>query len=770
MTGPRRTTTFALGTLAALGMAPAALHAQCPDGSPPPCRAAAPARRPNPPLDERTWIVVPFENVTRAPDMDWLREASVNLLYLDMSKWRDIRVIDDERVADLMRDVPQVRAGQPLSLEAGIAVARRAGAGKLVMGDLLKVGSRTRVVAKVFDVRTGQRIRNVIEETADPDSLMGIFGHLARGILNADPPGDAALGTVGTTRLDAYQEYLAGVRALNSFDVAAARQHLERALELDSTFALAHYKLSLVIGWSEGVSTAQRAHAEAAARLAAGLPARERTLIAAQAQGAAGDFGRACETLTPMVRADSSDTEAWYNYAECLYHDNTIVPTTPDSLHGMFRADWNASLRAFRRVLMLDQTYHLAFQHIQDALQAAQRQGCLPVNDRPTCGAQGENTYATAIRRAGDSLVLEPVRLNSAVGAQLFAEQQLAAQRDGSRHRNLEESRRAAEEWLTLGPGEARARIAYARALLRLGRVDEAAAAARQVTSQRTSRPEGTAFALDRIEIAIKLRSGAEAARILDSIRLEQDTVAGAQGFIAIVGAALGRTERMDLFITRNTAQGPPWVRAYFLSASRATVGITSDSLFAREQAFATALTPLQGASRAATLMAGSLLWGPLRRTRGQWPLSDTASSDARLALVSWLAVGDTARFRTRLAAFDSTFFARREDADHGEALLSSNAWLLLADSTRALASLRFWRDVTWRQTPLVEQMAQGFAQTGMIWARSFLLLGDLAAAQGQRLEAADAYRRFIDLWEHGDPEVQPSVTRARQALAALAN
>ena len=104
MTGPRRTTTFALGTLAALGMAPAALHAQCPDGSPPPCRAAAPVRRPNPPLDERTWIIVPFENVTRAPDMDWLREASVNLLYLDMSKWRDIRVIDDERVADLMRD------------------------------------------------------------------------------------------------------------------------------------------------------------------------------------------------------------------------------------------------------------------------------------------------------------------------------------------------------------------------------------------------------------------------------------------------------------------------------------------------------------------------------------------------------------------------------------------------------------------------------------------------------------------------------------------
>jgi len=86
------------------------------------------------------------------------------------------------------------------------------------------------------------------------------------------------------------------------------------------------------------------------------------------------------------------------------------------------------------------------------------------------------------------------------------------------------------------------------------------------------------------------------------------------------------------------------------------------------------------------------------------------------------------------------------------------------------LASLRFRRDRTWRATLIVEPIALGFAQTGMTWARSFLLIGDLAAAQGQRQEAADAYRRFIDLWERGDPEVQPIVSRARTALAALAN
>src|SRR5438105_15930827 len=89
--GGRAVRSVAVAVVLFTALPPYRLSAQCPDGSPPPCRgsAAAPARRPNPPLDERTWIVVPFENVTRAPDIDWLQAASVNLLYLDMSKWRD---------------------------------------------------------------------------------------------------------------------------------------------------------------------------------------------------------------------------------------------------------------------------------------------------------------------------------------------------------------------------------------------------------------------------------------------------------------------------------------------------------------------------------------------------------------------------------------------------------------------------------------------------------------------------------------------------------
>ena len=62
-----------------------------------PCgRVSRPVRRmpstvntTDPPLGDQTWIVVPFDNTSRSADAEWLRDASVNLLYLDLSRWRD---------------------------------------------------------------------------------------------------------------------------------------------------------------------------------------------------------------------------------------------------------------------------------------------------------------------------------------------------------------------------------------------------------------------------------------------------------------------------------------------------------------------------------------------------------------------------------------------------------------------------------------------------------------------------------------------------------
>lgn len=110
----------------------------------------------------------------------------------------------------------------------------------LVMGDFFRLGQGARVVANVFEVRTGLKLRTVTEQSTERDSLLSSFGQLARGVLAVSPPVDAKTGDVGTLSLDAYQAYLLGVKAFNRFDLGEARKQLTVALKFDSTFALAH--------------------------------------------------------------------------------------------------------------------------------------------------------------------------------------------------------------------------------------------------------------------------------------------------------------------------------------------------------------------------------------------------------------------------------------------------------------------------------------------------------------------------------------------------
>lgn len=739
---------------------------QCPDGSPPPCRGTGPAqatRRPPPPLDPRTWIVLPFENVTRAADIDWLRDASVNLLYLDLSRWRDIRVVDDERVADLMREVPEVRANAQLSLQAGLAVARRAGAGKLVMGDLLKVGSRTQVVAKVFDVRSGQRVRTVRQETSIADSLMPVFSRLARDILDVAPPPGASVGVVGTTSVEAYRAYVAGVGALNRVDLGTAHAQLDSALAHDSTFALAHYKLAIVIGWENPADGRRRTHAEAANRYGTSLPARERTLIQGLVQQVNTRWGEACDTYNQMLRTDSNDVEVWYNLGECNYHNQRVIVAADDSTRAAFATSWNAALRAFERTLELDPTYHLAFSHIPDLLQADQRAGCRARDVMTSC--VNADVYIGYTVRDGDSLLQVPHRVQGPQA--VFEQQRLRAARNGTWAANLDRSRRAAEAWVAAGPNEPRAHQALGRTLLRLGRIPEAARELAQSGSQLTTQLEIQRYVLDRLELLLKQDSAVAAVQFVDSI----NTVRSLANIPAFAAVILGRLNRVnDIFGTG--FQGPPVLLEYFKRWPAMYAGVPAADFLAVERAvdslFSSGSTPASSRNGRSTFLGATVPW-TLELRRAPAPDLDTGSGDVRVAWAAIAVLGDTARIRRALLRLDSAALSLPlETPDASLLVLAAEGWLTLGDSARALQRLIAWRD-RFPYLNISQAMHGNFGNLSVnsfTWGRSWLRLGDLADAANRRDVAAQAYRTVVGMWSGGDPSLQPAVQRARAALA----
>jgi TolB-like protein len=762
----------ALGALACLAIASVA-EAQCPDGSPPPCRtqtvASATRRLAPPPIDDRTWIVVPFDNLARAQEVDWLRTAAVNLLYLDMSRWRDIRVIDDERVADLLRETPEVGSAQAaMSLNAGLAVAKRAGAGRLVMGDLLKLGTRTQITAKVFNVRTGQRIRSVSEATSVQDSVMPLFGRLAQRILNVAPPEGANVGALGTSSVSAYQEYLTGVQALNRFDLAEARTRLERAIELDSTFALAHYKLAVTFGWAAPGDPAQRRHAEAASRLMVGLPARERSLITGQLNQTANNWTDACQVYAGMLRSDSLDVEALYGLGECLFHDPTVAAVDNDTTRLRFRANWQQSIRAFERVLLLDPQYHLAYQHIVDALTADRH------NNANYCAPGGGRCrqFTGYLIRVGDSVTATPVdpRVDTAA-LRLQAQEYLRTQ---SRRRNLAAAAEIAEAWVRAAPGEPRAHGALAFVFLLQGHIaradEENRAAGNPVTPIERLR-----HAFQRMEIAHKLGRGSDAVRLYDSVRASPERVPGAQFRLgnAIAGYAppFGRLDEFDSLMAVNLGSGnaPPLVLPFQRRAIRAVIGgPIHDSLPALELQLFDMTRTNRGVAAATSTIAATLSYA-LRMPRATWPALDTAMRDPRLRPAAALSRGDTAALRRAAMVLDSLMRVNAAggggEVDQG--LIATESFLALGDSVAALRTVRFVVDSAALRAVYFPAQSQGFTAAAFM-PRLMLLRADLAAAAGQRDEARTWYGRFIDLWSTATADLQPVVARARAARAAL--
>ena len=743
----------------------AAAAAQCPDGTPPPCRptttALAVTRRANPSLNDNAWIVVPFGNAMQAQDLDWLRDASVNLLTLDLSRWTDVQVIDDKRVADLVRELPSGRPPQGLSLNDGLALARRAGAGKLVMGDYFRTGKGARVIANVFDVRTGAKLRTAIQETASADSILQVFGPLARSVLAVPPPPDAKLGSIGTTRTDAYQAYLLGVHALNRFDLTEATIDLKRALALDSTFALAHFKLSLAMAWVEvgGDSVEERFHAVAAARFGTLLPARERALIAARLAEENNDYGRACELTGALVAKDSADVEALYGLGECSYHDSRVIPSPNDPMIARFRGSWNIAMRSFTRVLQLDPNFHLAFNHILDMLTALGRGGCVAPEPDGWCSA-----FASVVLRGGDSLVTAAYNADS--NAQMGETQRERALRDHSHLVNLREAVRLAQEWVDADPTEGRSHYYLAQSNLLLGNLPAAMAQSQLVAPHR----DASLLRLvrfQRLEIALKLGHGNVARALVDSLAPAFSSEPSSLDLGALQ-AVFGHFDRWKAYraswAPSPNAAGANW----FYNVAPAMLGIPRDSLNLDERAYAAARAGPKcgdGCQRIAIFL--TLIYAG-RSPRAWWPVFPDTVVDKRMLVSQALARHDTIALRRGSYTLDSMAHAQvaRGFPESGASVVATDGYLALHDSGAAYRMARFYVDTVMPGMPLGQMSGMREPTTPLLWVRMMLIRADLAMAGGQAAEARNWYARVLDLWADADAELQPTLSRIRAALA----
>jgi DNA-binding SARP family transcriptional activator/tetratricopeptide (TPR) repeat protein len=194
------------------------------------------------------------------------------------------------------------------------ALARKMRAGRFLLGSVTRVGNETRADARLYDVTTNrQKWAITTNVRSGPYSL--VVDSLFKQILEQQglATGDRLMtaSATATQSQPALEAWLEGEREMRAVRWRKATDAYQRAVQIDSTFALAWMKLAISI-WSWGGPYEQRMNALAHAhRFAAKLAEREQRLLRAVDAAVRGAVAEAFSQVETYLDTYPDDPQAW---------------------------------------------------------------------------------------------------------------------------------------------------------------------------------------------------------------------------------------------------------------------------------------------------------------------------------------------------------------------------------------------------------------------------------------------------------------------------
>ncbi len=251
-----------------------------------------------------------------------------------------------------------MRGADSPELATALEVAERAGASYAVVGSVIADGPDLILTAGVHEV-SGRRMLGTARSQAPADSIFTLVDRLTLEILRVILRGDARglpridLARVSTASLPALEFYLEGEMLFRRSQFQSAAEAYARAVDADSTFALARYRLGLSRRWfwTEVSGSAPDPLSTAVGPFADRLPPHEAAILRAilfRGQ----DVRAARELLEEEARRYPDDAETWHELGEFYNHDGGQALVPPE-----------AADRAFARAVELDSTFTLAYVH-----------------------------------------------------------------------------------------------------------------------------------------------------------------------------------------------------------------------------------------------------------------------------------------------------------------------------------------------------------------------------------------------------------------------
>jgi serine/threonine-protein kinase len=293
----------------------------------------------------KTIAVFPFA-YRGSPEFGYLAEGLVDLLSANLNGAGDIRTIDPDAVLAQFRRVGRDR----LKPEQARSLAARIGAGSYVLGTIVETGGRLRISARVQSADQKEEQDQPLVD-GPSSQLFRLVDELTAQLIAQQSGGAATslsrLAALTTDSLAALKAYLDGERHFRALRIDSSLFAFERAIRIDSSFALAHYRLATAAasGYDRPRPLANEA-VERALRMAHRLSDRDRRLISALSAVLHGRVREAERLYREIVTRYPDDLEASYQLGRLVLWSSYELGRS-----------WLDAREHFERVLSVD-PYH----------------------------------------------------------------------------------------------------------------------------------------------------------------------------------------------------------------------------------------------------------------------------------------------------------------------------------------------------------------------------------------------------------------------------
>jgi DNA-binding winged helix-turn-helix (wHTH) protein/tetratricopeptide (TPR) repeat protein/TolB-like protein len=277
------------------------------------------------PAARRAVAVLDLRNASGRADDAWLSTALSEMLRTELAAGDRLRLVPGEEAIQAHEGLASGSEASPSRNEA--RQLRRALAADLVVtGSFATISGdaerQVRVDVRIQDTASGEIVSQISESGAEP-GLFGIIGKVGErlrkdlGITSVSADQHTRVLASMPAMRDAGKDYSMGLAKLRVEDPLHAVELLERAIDAEPTFPLAHSALSEA--WAKlGYEQRSLDEAQKADQLSSGLPSSEQLLVQAHFLEASREWDRAADAYRSLHLSFPDEPDYGLHFAHDL--------------------------------------------------------------------------------------------------------------------------------------------------------------------------------------------------------------------------------------------------------------------------------------------------------------------------------------------------------------------------------------------------------------------------------------------------------------------